>query len=108
MMYSMTDKLVSANTMLEAGGEIKISEVGKLLAAAGAEVALLNPEVLEFVEVVEEFECIETILTEFVEFEVEGMFATEEKAVEAVLSHAAMADIGGSFEFAADIKARRK
>ena len=100
---SLTDKLASANTKLHKS-DCKLQDVAKLMAAAGAEVKLLDEEVVEFIEVTEELECIESILTEFIEIEADGCLVTEEKTVEGILKHASIVDKIGSFQFESKIE----
>lgn len=111
MMVSLTDKLASASAKLEKP-DCKLVDVSELLAAAGAEAKLVDKEVVEFIEITEEFECIETILTEFIEIEADGFLVSEEKAVEGILAHAAVADKVGSFQFESkfevDVKSSRR
>lgn len=85
-MVSLTDKLAAANTALEKE-DCNVADVGKMLAEAGKMHKDLNVEVMEMIEVKEEYELLELTLSEFMELEASGMLESEEMAASAIAEH---------------------
>lgn len=82
-MVSVTDKLSEANAALQKD-DCKINEIGKLLAEAGKIHKEIDTEVIEMIEVTEEYEVLDSTLTEFIELEEAGKLETEELAAASI------------------------
>lgn len=97
-MVSITDKLAEANKELKKAGDCSVKDVSKLLAEAGKMSATLDEEIMETIEITEEFEFMNTTLEEFVEFEAGGMLDTEDAAMDAILNHESMAEVAEKYQ----------
>lgn len=105
-MVSITDKLAAANKELKSGaGSVK--DVSKILAEAGKMSATLDMEVMETIEVTEEFEFMNTTLEEFVEFDASGMLETEEGAMNCVADHESLANVAEKYQKAYEAKIKK-
>lgn len=89
-MVSITDKLAAANKELKSD-DCSVKDVSKILAEAGKMSSTLDAEFMETIEVIEEFEFMNTTLEEFVEMDAGGLLLSEEAAMNAIVNHDALA-----------------
>lgn len=89
VMASVNTKLANANEKLKAE-DCSVKEVSKILSEAGKETQTIDKEIIETIEVVEEFSFLEKTLMEFVELDTQGLLETELEAAEALIQHQAI------------------
>lgn len=106
VMVSITDKLAEANKELKSE-ESSVKNVSKLLAEAGKLCSTLDTEVMEIIEITEEYEFMNTTLEEFVEFEVGGLLETEESAMEAIVAHQDLTELAEKYQKAFEERIER-